>query len=613
MTEPKHIGSRRALTNSFTLLAFGALLFVFLGFVVAEDPAHYWVSHFGTLVVVGGYFAVGGWAWLRRPSNAMGFLTVAAGFCLLMGVFSSASFEELMLLGGFFSLMTLALTAHILIAFPNGYLGTRPARIVVSAAYFAVLCYQTLNTLVALNSYLTATPWFAVLRVALALSVAVFALGSVCILTARWFRAPKVARAALLPLYLYGAIAILAVSYLPEFLTASLLLYYVQILLLLGVPIVFVITALRGRFSRSGEINSLGIALGATWEVPGDLSATLARIFGDSEAKVVFWSDEQQGFLTFDGEVLEVPPEFDGAAKRFGEDLARITLQHQERTVGAILFRPQIVMDVGLVQSAAKVLLMAVERGQLTAQLKANQTLLHESRLRVLTAADTERARIAQNLHDGVQAHLVLLTMEAGTLINELQTQDGQQASPQSSGADKVVPRLEGLRRNIDLAAAELRELVYDVMPPLLLERDLNDALEVLTDRVPINTTLSVTESLRQGQRDLPDEVMSTVYFVVVESLTNAIKHSTATEIQVEVDLANDVIAVSVADNGAITSLPVMGRAGFTRFGLRGLRDRVETLGGQFHLRFASEDDGAEPGMTRAASGLRVQAVIPCA
>ena len=94
---------------------------------------------------------------------------------------------------------------------------------------------------------------------------------------------------------------------------------------------------------------------------------------------------------------------------------------------------------------------------------------------------------------------------------------------------------------------------------------------------------------------DLPPVVQSTAYFVVAEALTNAVKHSGATQLVVRIRRVDADVHIEVRDDGC----------GGARVGghgrLRGARDRVEALGGWFHV--ADLPDG----------GTRLQGRLPCA
>lgn len=212
--------------------------------------------------------------------------------------------------------------------------------------------------------------------------------------------------------------------------------------------------------------------------------------------------------------------------------------------------------------AAGRVMALAVDRERLTAELRAGQQALRQSRGRLVTAADRERRRIAQNLHDGPQAQLVALALEAQRIA----------AAPDASPA--TVEAATTLRRHIDSAAAELRHFVHGVLPAALLERGLPAAAEDLVDRLPLPTRLEVTVD---GQH-LPAAVESTAYFVLAEGLTNAVRHARANELAVRLAASGGTLLVEVGDDG-------VGSAHLTGgLGLRSLADRVDVLGGRLHL-----------------------------
>ena len=76
----------------------------------------------------------------------------------------------------------------------------------------------------------------------------------------------------------------------------------------------------------------------------------------------------------------------------------------------------------------------------------------------------------------------------------------------------------------------------------------------------------------------LPEPAEVSAYYVIAEALTNAAKHARASTVSVHIEVAGDVLLLTVRDDGA-------GGADFTRgTGLAGLKDRVEALGGRIFL-----------------------------
>jgi two-component system sensor histidine kinase UhpB len=95
----------------------------------------------------------------------------------------------------------------------------------------------------------------------------------------------------------------------------------------------------------------------------------------------------------------------------------------------------------------------------------------------------------------------------------------------------------------------------------------------------------------------LGESVNITVYRVIQECLTNVLRHAQATLAQIEVQRDGGILRVAVSDNGKGLSLPSESES--ERFGLMGMRERVQALGGEFVLQ-------SQPG-----AGLTVVATIP--
>lgn len=85
-------------------------------------------------------------------------------------------------------------------------------------------------------------------------------------------------------------------------------------------------------------------------------------------------------------------------------------------------------------------------------------------------------------------------------------------------------------------------------------------------------------------QTDIPDrlsnEITSTVYRIVQEALTNIIKHSEATEVNISLQLVVNYLEVQVQDNGTGFNP----QENTTGFGIQGMRERTTALGGKFNL-----------------------------
>jgi signal transduction histidine kinase len=186
---------------------------------------------------------------------------------------------------------------------------------------------------------------------------------------------------------------------------------------------------------------------------------------------------------------------------------------------------------------------------------------LAASRARIVEAGDAARRRIERDLHDGAQQRLVSLALILGRLESRVE--------PNSAATGE----LEVARAELDAALEELRELARGIHPSVLTDRGLEAALAAVAGRSPVPVALHL-----DGCGNLPLSVQTTVYFVVLEALTNASKHADSDEIEVRIATGEGHTLVEVRDDGNGGVDPARGS------GLSGLADRVRALGGTLEI-----------------------------
>lgn len=400
------------------------------------------------------------------------------------------------------------------------------------------------------------------------------------LLARRWIDAEPRQRRVLGPVYAYGTLAVVFFPFSAGLLEGAFQLPtatrgLIQFAVLGGIPIAFALGVLLGGFARTGEIEELGTWLGVSGAGRPDVAAALSVTLGDPSLRVSYWVPERKAYVDADGRTAQGGPGVPQPSGRnwIGNDV-------RGTPVGAITYDSSLIGDPDLVPMAGRVVAIAVDRERLTAELRASHAALQRSRERLVNAIGSERRRIAQDLHDGIQMRLVLLALEAQQIGNA-----------RGAGAETTI-RATALRHEIDGAAADLRQLVHNVMPAGLVERGLWTAVEDLTDRMPIPTRLDMAP--KRGPGTLPPAVESTAYFVVAEALTNTVKHACAGSANVRLAIDGDVLRIEVHDDGVGTATPNDGA------GLRGLADRVDVLAGRLELT-------SEPGR-----GTHLTVELPC-
>src|SRR4051812_18393757 len=204
---------------------------------------------------------------------------------------------------------------------------------------------------------------------------------------------------------------------------------------------------------------------------------------------------------------------------------------------------------------------------------------LAASRARVITAADESRRRIERDLHDGSQQRLVTLAVALRRAEAKVPV-----------GADELRAELTRVVEGLTTAIDEPREVSRRIHPPILTEGGLSPALKALGRRSAVRVKLDMGLEHR-----LSDHVEVAAYYTVSEALTNAAKHANATRVWVSLRVEDDVLLLSIRDDGVGGADPNRGS------GLTGLRDRIEALGGRIQIESPS------------GSGTLIEAKIPAA
>ena len=227
-------------------------------------------------------------------------------------------------------------------------------------------------------------------------------------------------------------------------------------------------------------------------------------------------------------------------------------------------FRPRGTDEIGELARALEHMRLGMQ-GELAVIARQAEDLQELSR-RLVRARDEERHRLARDLHDGIQQQLVVLRMQLGIALEEAAV------SPQRAGE-----RFLALGDDLDATIARLREVSQELYPSILRDLGLVPALHSHLGRVPVSTRLSV---FPDPLPRLGPGIEGGAYFVVSEALTNALKHSGASQLVVSLELRAGRLAIRVVDDGR----------GFTperhprRGGLRNIEDRAHSFGGDLTI-----------------------------
>lgn len=259
-----------------------------------------------------------------------------------------------------------------------------------------------------------------------------------------------------------------------------------------------------------------------------------------------------------------------------GPEAASIPLLAYGTAVGVLAYRAP-----GRQLSTAEERLLRDLARQLGGALHARQLRgdLQRARERLVLAREEERRRLRRDLHDGVGpalAGLTLMTETARALL-----------PPGSDGASR---QLHDLSEEIRRTVVDVRRLVEGLRPPALDELGLAGACAQAVERLTAGSGLAASVDPCGDLPALPAAVEVAAYRIVVEAVTNTVRHARARHCRVLMTPVPAGLAVEVSDDG--TGLTASGQPGH---GLAIMRERAEELGGTVTVR-----DGS-PGVTVAA------------
>ncbi|MGI8695385.1 MAG: sensor histidine kinase, partial [Mycobacteriales bacterium] len=207
-----------------------------------------------------------------------------------------------------------------------------------------------------------------------------------------------------------------------------------------------------------------------------------------------------------------------------------------------------------------------------------------------VSAQEAERRRMAGDLHDGVTQAIASLTFHLSAADVALTERD----------ADYAAEQVRAARGLADLAFNEARSAIAGLHSPVLDDLGLAAGLVSMGRAVP-----SIHVEVDVPDLDLPEHVGNALYRIAQEAVQNVVKHAGASRALVRLVQHGHTLVLTVTDDGPgfdapgrLSSAPHT-RAPAPRYGLAGMFERVQLLGGQLSVR-------SEPGI-----GTTVEAVVP--
>lgn len=190
--------------------------------------------------------------------------------------------------------------------------------------------------------------------------------------------------------------------------------------------------------------------------------------------------------------------------------------------------------------------------------------------LRIIEAQEEERKRLSREIHDG----------PAQMMANVLLRSDLIERTYREKGPEPAFREISSLKEMVRHALTEVRRIIYDLRPMALddlgLVPTLRKYMETTRDYNP-GTRLSFES--RGTERRLPSSYETSIFRLVQEAISNAIRHGKATDIDVKLEWLKEHVTISVSDNGTGFNPETVKNQSF---GLIGMQERIELIRGEF-------------------------------
>ena len=220
-----------------------------------------------------------------------------------------------------------------------------------------------------------------------------------------------------------------------------------------------------------------------------------------------------------------------------------------------------------------------LERGDASLVTDATlPTMPTDFQMRIVEAQEAERARLAQEVHDGPAQALSNAIFQVD-LIERVFESDPRMARTE----------LRFLRELLRRELGDVRTFIGQLRPPVLVELGLDGSI---TDTVATQAALSglqITTDLQAPSGELAEATQTVVLRVVQEALQNVRKHAAATNVVVATSLADGEWVLEVRDDGRGFDTGAVAARGRRNFGLQFMRERAELVGAQFEVRSRPE------------------------
>jgi PAS domain S-box-containing protein len=230
---------------------------------------------------------------------------------------------------------------------------------------------------------------------------------------------------------------------------------------------------------------------------------------------------------------------------------------------------------IKLITAVAAQIGLMVERKQAEERMRASREELRALASRLQAVREEERTRIAREIHDVLAQDLTRLKIDLGWL--------GKRAAGKELEQDALAAKIANLNTLADGTITTVQKIAAELRPVVLDSLGLSAAIEWQAEDFQARTGIRCEAILPDEEIGLSREAATGIFRIVQESLTNVVRHSEATRVEIIVEMDDNRLRLAIRDNGVGFEESQM--KDVHSLGLLGMRERALLLNGKFQIR----------------------------
>ncbi|QXE21191.1 histidine kinase [Clostridium sp. 001] len=197
--------------------------------------------------------------------------------------------------------------------------------------------------------------------------------------------------------------------------------------------------------------------------------------------------------------------------------------------------------------------------------------------IKILEAQESERKRIARDIHDGPAQHMANAVMKVDIckMVIEKNLEEG-------------LKELEDLKESVKVALKEVRSIIFDLRPMSLDDLGLRQTIDQTANTIFKESNIDIKIKMKPIQMEIEPIIQVAVYRIVQEIFNNIRKHSKAKHAKVRMDFGTKYLMLIINDDGVGFNVEETLKRVNTKgasYGLIGILDRVKQLQGEIEIK----------------------------